>query len=301
MNRKDIEQRITDMVTDALRNGIAPWRKPWNGLGYSPTSLQTGKPYRGVNRFTLSLFADSYGYERPLWVTFKQAKYLGGHVRKGEHGVPVVFYSMVNKRNKDTGETERIPLLRLSNVFNIAQCDGLTIPAKFMVKAEPVPVLDGVAKMLDLYTSKPEIYHAGGDEAYYRPMTDTITIPRREQFEKPEDYAYTLAHELVHSTSHESRLNRKAEQGFAPFGSATYAEEELVADIGAQMVLSDVGVSVDIENSASYLRGWLKALSDDPSMIIKASSKAQKAADYMLGIKYETEAPADEEELVGVA
>ena len=152
--------------------------------------------------------------------------------------------------------------------------------------------------MLDLYTSKPEIYHAGGDEAYYRPLTDTIHIPRREQFERPEDYAYTLAHELVHSTSHESRLNRKAEQGFAPFGSASYAEEELVADIGAQMVLSDLGVATDMENSASYLRGWLKALSDDPSMIIKASSKAQKAADYMLGIKHETPATAEELEEV---
>lgn len=297
MNRKEIEQRITDMVTDALRDGIAPWRKPWNGFGFAPTSLQTGKPYRGANRFLLSLVADTYKFERSLWVTFKQAKYLGGTVMRGEHGWPVVFYSMLERINKETGETENVPMLRLSNVFNVAQCKGLEIPAKYNLRHEPVPVLDGLQTLLDKYSSKPEIYHRGGDEAFYRPSTDTITIPMREQFSNPEDYAYTLAHELTHSTAHESRLNRKAD-GFAIFGSATYAEEELVADIGAQMALSDVGVRIDVINSASYIRGWLKALENDPAMIIKASSKAQKAADYMLGIKFEEQKTEELEEVM---
>lgn len=298
MNRKEIEQRITDMVTAQLRDGVAPWRKPWNGAGYVPTSLQTGKPYRGVNAFMLALLGAEY--ERSLWVTYNQAKHLGGHVIRGQKGLPVIFYSMINKRDKETGEETRVPLMRLSNVFNVSQCcsgcdtcDGVRIPAKYWTKREPVAVLDGVTALLDAYKSKPEIYHRQGDEAFYRPSTDSITLPMRDQFASAEDYAYTLAHELTHSTSHESRLNRKAESGFAPFGSANYAEEELVADIGAQMVLSTLGVSVDMPNSASYLAGWLKALENDPAMIIKASSKAQRAADYMLGVVH-TEDTADE-------
>ena len=295
MNRKEIEQRITDMVTAQLRDGKAPWRKPWNGAGYLPTSLQTGKPYRGVNSFMLALLGAEY--ERSLWVTFKQAKHLGGHVRKGAKGYPVVFYSMITKRNAE-GEETRVPLLRLSTVFNVEQCEGLEIPAKFLTRTEPVAVLDGLQALLDKYTSKPEIYHRAGDQAFYRPSDDTITVPMREQYETAEGYAYTLAHELTHSTSHESRLNRKAESGFAPFGSPSYAEEELVADIGAQMVLSTLGVSIDMPNSASYLAGWLEALQNDTSMIIKASSKAQRAADYMLGVKFETAIDTDEEEVV---
>lgn len=304
MNRKEIEQRITDMVTEQLRNGIAPWRKPWNASGTVPTSLQTGKPYRGVNAFMLALLGAEY--ERSLWVTYNQAKHLGGHVLRGEKGFPVVFYSMITKRTAE-GEETRVPLLRMSNVFNVAQtcsgcdtCEGVRIPAKLWVKREPVAVLDGVQALLDTYKTKPEIYHRAGDQAFYRPSDDTITIPALDQYETAEGYAYTLAHELTHSTSHESRLNRKAESGFAPFGSPSYAEEELVADIGAQMVLSQLGVTLDMPNSASYLAGWLKALENDPAMIIKASSKAQKAADYMLGIKHEEVETADQEEVVAV-
>ena len=307
MNRKEIEKRMTQLVTAQLENGQAPWRKPWVGAaGYVPTSLQTGKPYRGINRFVLSLFGAEY--ERPLWVTYLGAKHLGSHVRRGQSGVPVVYYSMINKRDKETGEEYRVPLMRLSTVFNVAQCcdgcdtcEGITIPAKWFRPRPAVPVLDGVQALLDKYTDKPRITNAGGDEAFYSPMMDSITIPLREQFNRAEDYAYTLAHELTHSTSHEKRLNRKAESGFAPFGSPSYAREELVADLGAQMVLADLGVQADMDNSAAYVAGWLKALNDDPSMLIKACSDAQKAADYMLGIKAEdTETAEEQEELVAV-
>ena len=161
MNRKEIEQRITDMVTAQLRDGIVPWRKPWNGVGYLPTSLQSGKPYRGINLMMLSLLGSEY--DRPLWVTFKQAKYLGGHVKRGESGLPIIFYSMIDKRDKETGEMTRIPLLRLSTVFNVAQCEGLKIPAKFNAKREPVAILEGVDIMLSKYITKPEIYHRAGE------------------------------------------------------------------------------------------------------------------------------------------
>lgn len=292
MNRKEIESRITEAVTEQLRGGIVPWRKPWACDGYLPTSLQTGKPYRGINRLLLSLVGEQYS--RPLWITFKQAKYLNGHVRKGERGMPIVFYSRIDRINKSTGETERIPLLRLSTAFNIDQTEGVEIPAKYLVKREPVAVADGVKTLLTKYASKPEIYHRAGDGAFYSPALDSITLPMLEQFDTPEQYAHTLAHELVHSTGHQSRLNRKGDAP-AVFGSAVYAMEELVADIGAQMTLSEIGVNVDLVNSASYITGWLRALENDSSLILKASAQAQKACDYMLGIKQEEVASPTEE------
>lgn len=295
MNRKEIESRITEAVTEQLRGGIVPWRKPWTCEGVLPTSLQTGKAYRGINRLLLSIVGGQYS--RPLWITFKQAKYLGGHVKRGERGMPIVYYSRVTKRNKETGEESLVPLLRLSTAFNIDQTEGVEIPAKFITKREPVAVLDGVQVLLDKYASKPEIYHKAGDQAFYSPALDSITLPNREQFATPQEYAHTLAHELVHSTGHESRLNRKESEP-APFGSPVYAKEELVADIGAQMILSELGVDIDLINSASYITGWLRALQNDPSLILKASAQAQKACDYMLGIDQSAVAETETEEVM---
>ncbi len=48
--------------------------------------------------------------------------------------------------------------------------------------------------------------------------------------------------------------------------------------------------------SASYVAGWLSALSNDTSLILKASAQAQKACDYMLGIKHETDVAETVEE-----
>lgn len=281
MNRKDIESKLTALVIDQLRNGKVPWLTPWATDGYLPTSLQTGKPYNGINRFLLSMLGGIYS--RPLWVTFLQAKQLGGTVRKGERGVPIVYYNRVKKTDLETGESYTIPLLRLSTVFNVDQCSDIQIPAKFLVKREPVAVLDAVQTLLDKYTSKPPIYYTTGDRAYYVPMLDSITLPTLEQFKSPADYAHTLAHELTHSTGHASRLNRKNSEP-APFGSPVYAKEELVAEIGAVMVLSELGMNIDMTQNASYLAGWLGALENDTSMLLTASAQAQKACDYMLGI-----------------
>jgi antirestriction protein ArdC len=38
-----------------------------------------------------------------------------------------------------------------------------------------------------------------------------------------------------------------------------------------------------IEESASYLKGWLSRLRNDPKLLISAASQAQKAVDFMTG------------------
>lgn len=293
MNKSEIQQRLTSAVIDQLQHGTVPWLTPWVSNGYVPTSLQTGKAYRGFNRMLLTMLGGKY--DRSLWVTFKQAKYLGGTVMRGEHGLPIIYYSMISKRDKETGEEFRVPLLRMSTVFNVEQCKDVTIPAKLMVKREPVPTLAGINTLLDKYTTKPEIHHSASDSAHYSPLFDRINLPMPEQFTSAESMAQTIAHELVHSTGHESRLDRfKGDDKPTQFGCASYAREELVAEIGAVMALAEVGVTIDLAQNASYIAGWLKALENDTSLILSASAKAQKAVDYMLGIKHEDIETADE-------
>jgi antirestriction protein ArdC len=278
--KQDIQEQISALVINQLEQGIAPWRKPFSAEGILPTSLTTGKTYGGINLLLLSIFGQQYS--KPLWLTYREAERRGGHVMKGQKGYPVIKWSMYDSVNKDTLEVSKRFFLKEFTVFNLEQCEGVTVTEEF-TKREPVPTLDGVTNMLASYASKPTVYHRASADAYYSPMLDSITLPLIEQFNSGEEYAHTLAHELIHSTGHQSRLDRFSEEDQpARFGSAVYAKEELVADIGAQMLLASVGIEGDIANSASYVAGWLRALKNDSTLILSASTKAQKASDYIM-------------------
>lgn len=93
-----------------------------------------------------------------------------------------------------------------------------------------------------------------------------------------------MFHEMVHSTGYESRLNRDGVTGTHKFGSEDYSKEELVAEMGTAMLCGVAGIdNSTIENSASYIQSWLRQLKNDKKLVILASSKAQKAVDYILG------------------
>jgi antirestriction protein ArdC len=117
-------------------------------------------------------------------------------------------------------------------------------------------------------------------------------MPKPEQFLSSAEYYSTLFHELGHSTGAEKRLNRPSVVDAKPFGSADYGREELVAEFTAAFLCGSTGVLPTlVENSAAYIAGWKKAIKDDPKCIVWAAGRAQKAADYILGI---TETPAEE-------
>ena len=119
---------ITDRILAQLEAGTVPWTKPWNGEAGMPKNLISGRAYRGINVFLLH----SLGYASPFFVTFKQAKKLGGQVPKGEKGCAVVFWTWIDREEEteDGPVTKaRVPLLRYYTVFNVEQCDGITAPA----------------------------------------------------------------------------------------------------------------------------------------------------------------------------
>src|SRR5207248_11074331 len=112
-------------IVTALENGTVPWLRPWrdhkSGSVLQPYNAATGRPYNGVNLLVLGTMP----YADLGWLTFNQAKELGGSVRKGERGTGVVFWKFESREDKETGETKTVPFARLYTVFNVAQCDGL--------------------------------------------------------------------------------------------------------------------------------------------------------------------------------
>ena len=277
-----IYDQITERIISLLEKGTVPWRKPWKAQTGLPRNLVTKKLYRGIN----VLLLHAMHYESPYWLTFRQALELGGHVRKGEKACPVVFWKQLEREDKQTGEKEKIPMMRFYFVFNVAQCEGLknlSAPAGESPLTAPSKPEEIIAAM----PHRPEIRH-GMAKAFYSPSADVVAMPNRASFEKDAGYFATLFHELVHSTGHSSRLNRPTLTESAGFGSNPYCKEELIAEMGAAFLCGQAGIAESIlENSAAYVQNWLAQLKDDKKLIVQAAAQAQKAADFILGVKHE--------------
>lgn len=194
-DRQDIYTRITAQIIADLETGVRPWVKPWNAehaAGRITRPLRhNGQPYAGVNILSLWCAASALGFSSPIWMTFKQAQELGGHVRKGEKGSPVVYASAFTRSETDeaTGQdVEReIPFLKAYTVFNVEQVDGL--PAHYYAVAKPqTNPLERIAHAEAFFAAtKANISH-GGNRAFYRPATDSIVMPPLEAFRDADSY-----------------------------------------------------------------------------------------------------------------
>jgi antirestriction protein ArdC len=231
---RDVYSRITGKIIADLEQGIRPWHRPWNAehaAGRITRPLRhNGIPYKGINVVMLWSAAEAKGYACPLWLTFKQAIELGGHVRKGEAGELVVYANSITRTETDARgeETEReIPYMKGYTVFNAEQCDGL--PAHYTAKAE-LPALTPMQRIdaADRFFAATgiEVRH-GGTRAYYAEGPDYVQMPPFETFRDAESHAAVLAHELTHATKHSKRLAR--DLGRKRFGDEGSAREELVA------------------------------------------------------------------------
>jgi antirestriction protein ArdC len=264
-------QVITDRIVSLIeRDGILPWKRPWRTD--SPRNIR-GTAYRGVNRLILSV----QSYSDPRWLTFKQIGELGGVVRGSERGTPVLFWSQLE--HEQEGELHKRFVARSYYVFNVEQAEGLKIDSLVnSVDKSQSSTVEGLALSM-----RPEVkVERKGTTAYYSPLQDTVVIPQVERFYSIEEYEQTLAHELIHASGHPSRLARKEVSDPIKFGLDKYAREELVAELGASFLTANLGIASNIEQSASYVAGWLKALRNDKSLIIQAASSAQAAVDFIL-------------------
>ena len=280
------QTKIVDRLIQAMEQGIIPWKRPW----MMPTNAVSGKPYRGINKLVLSLsnFTDH------RFVTFLQAQQLGENVKQGEKGFPVVlwhFPTAEEVRNDPNAST----WARSYTVFSVEQCECLTkLPVLPTVEHDSISEAQAI---VDNWVNKPRV-EFGGFRACYNTATDTVSMPEMSKFESPEGYYDTLFHELLHSTGHSSRLDRKS-----LVDRQQYAIEELVAEIGGAMLCSEAHIDNSnlIDNNAAYLQSWLAAVRNDKTMLVKAASQAAKATDAILGRSYQNEEPLGGTELTAAA
>ena len=177
---------------------------------------------------------------------------------------------MLERENED-GEEKRIPLARLSSVFNEEQIEWSEgAPAAATPEAYPDAQV--------ILTKSGADIRSGGERAYYSPAEDYIRLPAFDAFGSEHRYWATALHELVHWTGHASRLGRP----FGAVGTEAYAFEELVAEIGNCMLCTQIGVEPEFGQSAAYVEGWLEAMKEDSRAIFRAASEAQKAVDYIM-------------------
>jgi len=301
MNNKQTMEKITNKVIEAMETGnYCLWSKPWHGVVEGAYNRVTKKPYSLMNQLLLWPLSGEFA-------TFKQWSDLGGKIKKGAKAHTVCFWKPNKTEKKDedgnvvTDEDGKTVyntyfILRYYNVFHISDVEGVEpLPVDERPNTQFADVSDAET-IIENYRRETnlKIDHRASNDAYYQPSTDTVVLPKKTQFNTVEDYYSTAFHELTHSTGSVKRLDRGL---VGHFGSHEYSKEELVAELGAWYLSSILGL--DTENTAkqsqAYLVGWLSALKKDPTMLVSAATKAEKAVSYMLSF---TATSDDESEVV---
>jgi len=307
MEKQTYAQKISQQIIEALQNGTAPWQKSWSGADLAqaiPYNPVTKTKYKGINALNLM----SKSFEDSRWLTFKQASDLGYKIKKGEKSTTIVYSKFYDLQDKLDEQGKKIldefkkpikekilldkPQLFYANVFNATQIDGietLKSPTKEQYEQDKFKAIEAGEQILN--TSGAKINHIFGDNAFYLPLTDSITLPLKEQFQTPMDYYSTALHELSHWSGHPSRLGRDLSGKFA---TPSYAKEELRAEIGSLMLCADLGVDFDPTNHYAYLGNWIKIIEEKPNEIFKASSDGEKIKDFLISFGISQDKNQDE-------
>ena len=323
-NKSDeILKKFADMMVKIIKKANANnWKKGWMGVNGSIQGLPqniSGRTYSGGNSFFLMFNTAEKGYKTPVYMTFKQAKEQNLHVKSGEKSVPIFKwglsikdengkrvseedYNAMSQEGRATMDVRPFP--KMFHVFNIDQTNleevnkkrydaivaRFKTPEQEIKDTEGMYVNEALDRMFEQKTWHANIqYDKPADQAFYRPSTDTIVLPMKEQFKlgkTPEEvyhdgmeYYSTALHEMAHSTGHESRLDRK----FGGQGTDNYAHEELIAEMTSALVGSTLGFDRKIlENNANYLSGWLSRLRDKPETITTIMTDVGKASDMIM-------------------
>lgn len=226
-------------------------------------------------------------------------------VNKGEKSFPIFLttYTVVHKETKERIKWETYKTLSddekqnynvypstvVYHVFNVDQTNMKEARSDMYAKLQDEYSAPSNDKEMYSFEPLDEMIYNGRwlcpintayqDKAYYRPSTDEILLPMKEQFQCGEDFYGTALHEMVHSTGAKNRLNRLANTK----DKAEYAREELVAEMGAALVATHYGMAKHIkEDSAAYLKNWLAALHETPKFIKTVLYDVKKASSMII-------------------
>lgn len=258
---------ILEQMIEKIEASDGKWIQPFNNS--FPQNYFSKTSYNGINVLNLWFIAEEKGYKTNNYLTYNQVKELGGHVLPGEKAHDVFFFKPVEIKDEQEDELKTIPMLKTFKVFNVDQTS-----LKIEKDNTPKPEIEEFIK------SFPVEIKESLDGAFYVNSTDFIGMPNINKFESSDSYYSTLFHEMSHSTGHKSRLDRDMS---GTFGSPEYAKEELIAETASVFLQVHFGISSEEQemNNAAYMKGWLKPLKENPKMLWKIFSEAQKAFDYL--------------------
>jgi antirestriction protein ArdC len=295
----DLYQSVTDQVIEVIESSQAEgYELPWHRAGadvFRPRNAVTGEPYHGINVVSFWAAAEFSRFTSGTWATYKQWQQVGAQVRKGESSTVGVFFKQYQPKAEEAGEGEKSEetegesesrprwFARAFRVFNADQVEGYEaeeLPEESLV--ERVGRADRFAR-----ATGAEIRHGGG-RAFYSPRADAIQMPDEVRFRDTgsstatEGYYSTLFHELTHWTGPESRCDRDLT---GRFGDASYAMEELVAELGAAFLCAELAISPQPRpDHAGYIAHWMEVMKADKRAIFTAAARANEAAGFLRGL-----------------
>ena len=270
---------LYEQITNELIERMSTMGKNWipsYPVGGAHRNVISNKPYRGVNMFRLWCYGAQYSSQ--LWGTYKQWNQLGYSVRKGEHGIFIIYYkSLVDKED----ESKTYPLLRYSTVFNADQVwhmqTELPYPGpevRTFAHSESGEREQFIQLLLRLKKEHGLRWQeiAEGPPHYSR-QGDIVRLVKLSGYPAQELWIHDGLHELAHWTMRSNRLDRKLD----------YATEELVAELAAHFLSHRLGITqTTVSDTAQYLNGWIERAKEDSSYLIKQMSAASKAAEFIL-------------------
>ncbi len=295
--REDKEKFKIELVNDIKTFLFTKWEKPWvPGLIFDDKNNVisgfrniSGRTYN--NQSNVISLAQNCG-QSPYFITLSKLQQLGGKILDKKKVVSVISYIPIFKdKAKLDGVTEEgkpdFMLPKFHDVINVDFADGIKKPTYKTVEFEELELNEYVENFLNELKKRkriPTLHHDEADRCYYvsnppNYTKDEIHLVEIKQFKEINEYYSTLFHEITHSTKNPKRLGRGKDNK-----KLDYANEELVAEMGAMIICEELGLEYKRQNSLSYLNGWLKQAkgTDIDSALIEAYAYACDAADYLL-------------------
>ncbi len=289
------QERLVQGLIELMQQGVAPWRKPWDGSGGGHhCNLISGHRYQGSNPILLTLGMHIRGSSLPFWCGYAEAKGLGISPKKGSKAA-LILRPQLHQQADQPEASKREPAdgaegairswvsYRPVAVFNASDLEGPGLAELIAARQEAAglqarPEPERLAAAEAVLSAWPVPVSHGGDRAFYLPQLDRIQLPERASFDTPAAFYATWAHEQVHSTGHASRLKR--DLGGA-FGKPRYAREELVAELGAVLLGDRLEIGSELQSHAAYLEHWIALLQAEPQVLFQVLGEARQAVELI--------------------
>ena len=299
---------LNEFLNDIEKRENSTWSKSWDFL--ESQNAFTGHKYSGMNELYLELVSRINNLDDPRFATFNQAKENDYHIEKGSKGIPIQFFTFINKETKkpwnekafqekikNMSPQERTKELdkksAISKTFHVFNAKNIISNKNKLSLSENLPItifnkklatndlVNGFEKNL-IDNMEIGFIEKHSENAFYNPSLDNVTMPLKEQFISYEERMAVLLHELGHATGHSKRLNRTLGTNFA---DSNYSKEEMKVEMNSVFMCNTLGLNISDnqkENHLVYLDSWGKQIKNEPKEFLYALKDSLKIKNYMI-------------------